>query len=90
MDQRLPEEIKAVRERMAAIEKERLTLDETDFQRRADLRDEEHDLEARLAHLVKTAASEGDSEADKGEAEKKAAEHTNLTHTPRLPDGASH
>jgi hypothetical protein len=86
MDQRLPQEIKAVRDRIAEIERERLALAQTDFERRAELRDEEHDLEAQLARLVETATSDGE-----GEAEKKAAEHTDLTRSPRLPDaGASH
>ena len=84
MDRTLPQEIKAVRERMAAIEEERVALGDADFERRAELRDEEHDLEAQLAHLIETAS--GNSE---GEAEKKAAEHTDLTRSPRLPDGAT-
>jgi hypothetical protein len=86
MDQRLPEEIKAVRDRITEIERERLTLAEADSERRAELHDEEHDLEARLADLVETATGDGE-----GEAEKKAAEHTDLTRSPRLPDaGAGH
>jgi hypothetical protein len=84
MDRGLPDEIKSVRDRLAEIENERLTLGVSDFERRADLLDEEHDLEARLANLVAAAASDG-------EAEKKAAEQTDLTRSPRLPEGeASH
>jgi hypothetical protein len=86
MDQRLPREIKAVRDRITEIERERLTLAEPDYERRGELRDEEHDLETRLARLVETATGDGE-----GEAEKKAAEHTDLTRSPRLPEaGASH
>ena len=81
MDRRLPQEIKAIRDRLAEVERERTTLADSDFERRDELLDEEQDLEARLTHLVETAGSDRD-----GEAERTVAEHTDLTRSPRLPD----
>lgn len=81
MDQRLPDEIKAIRERLNGIAEQRAQLSKDDFAGRASLLDEEHDLEAQLAELVDRAAKETEPEA-RGE----AAAQTDLTQTPDLPD----
>lgn len=84
MDQRLPREIKAVRDRLEAIERERLALAEDELETRAQLLDEEHDLEARLARLIEEA-----DRGEHGEVEERPTEHTDLTPSPRLPDAGT-
>jgi len=74
-------EIQEIRNRLSEIEGTRRGLAEDDFATKADLLDEEHTLEARLAELRELAA-----ETDSGLAEEEAADQTDLTGTPELPE----
>jgi hypothetical protein len=74
-------EILEIRDRLGDIEEIRKTLREDDFARRAELLDEEHELEARLAELRGEAAKAG-----AGLAEKHAASAADTTRTPDLPE----
>lgn len=77
----ISEEITTTRERLAEIDEERGRLPKDAFDERATLMDEEHRLEARLGELRAMAA-----EAGAGIAERNAADQTDLTHTPSLPE----
>lgn len=80
MDTRVVAEIEAIREELSEIDQRRRGLPEGE---RApdDLLEREHELESRLVEL-----EDRGSEAVTGEAEKTAADQTDLTRSPRLPD----
>lgn len=73
------DEIVRVRSRLEEIEEERMKLEPTDFAK-ADLLDEEHELQAQLSELTERAA-----DADKALAAGEASAGTDLTRTPPLP-----
>lgn len=60
----ISKEILGIRKRIAEIETERDGLSEDAFGEKADLRDEEHDLKARLANL-RDALAEGGKAVEK-------------------------
>lgn len=75
------EEILQIRTRLREIDDNRITLEPTDFTTRADLLDEEHELQAELAQLTERARSE-----DHELAVEHAAAGIDLTRSPKLPD----
>jgi predicted nucleic acid-binding Zn-ribbon protein len=77
----LADRIARVRERLAEIEEERAELQSDDFSRKAELLDEEHTLEARLAELRSEA-----SESGVGIAEREAAGASSYERVPEIPD----
>jgi predicted nuclease with TOPRIM domain len=81
MDEELASEIEDICTRLVEIQEEREHLPENEAGRREELLDEEHKLENRLAELEDRLAEE-----DAGVAEKRAADQTDLTRTPKLPD----
>jgi predicted nuclease with TOPRIM domain len=80
MDEVVASEIEEIRTRLGEIHDERKQLAAEDA-RRDELVDEEHKLQNRLSELKDRVAQE-----EAGEAEKEAAEQTDLTRTPELPD----
>lgn len=73
--------IQEIRERLAEIKEIRETIPADAFARRAELLDEEHQLEARLGELRDQAAQAGTGIAEVG-----AASQADVTRTPRLPE----
>jgi predicted nuclease with TOPRIM domain len=84
VDESLASKIEAIRTRLVEIEDERSNLADDAFAAKTDLLDEEHELQARLAELKDRAAAETAGAAEVG-----AAEQTDLTAPPRLPDSGA-
>ncbi|HEX6221667.1 MAG TPA: hypothetical protein VF115_11285 [Acidimicrobiia bacterium] len=76
----ISDEIHSVRKQLAELEERRSQLPEDAFADRAELKDEEHRLEARLGELRELA-----SKAGAGIAERSASAQTDRTRTPNLP-----
>lgn len=77
----LADRIQRIRARLREIEAERANMEEDNFDRSAELLDEERTLEARLAELKDEAAEEG-----VGIAEREAGEMSDYERVPDLPD----
>ena len=77
----LADRIQRIRGRLREIEAERANMEEDNFERSAELLDEERTLEARLAELKDEAAEEG-----VGIAEREAGEVSDYESVPDLPD----
>lgn len=80
MQETTAREIEQIRDRLAAIEAERSQLDDGDKTRREELLGEERRLELRLGEIEERVAD------DRGVAEEEAANQTDLTRAPKLPD----
>lgn len=77
----LADRIQRIRGRLREIEAERANMEEDNFERSAELLDEERTLEARLAELKDEAAEEG-----VGIAEREAGGMSDYESVPDLPD----